>query len=152
MSRTALGLALALTTLVLSTPARASAQHSYIGAEKCRFCHPLQYQSWAKTKHAITWGHLKHDQQKQADCISCHTTNGAQLLNVQCEACHGAGSGYKTLSVMKDREKAIAAGLVVPDETTCTRGCHNKRSPTFKGFDFKSAVLTVHDHKRPPAK
>jgi len=27
---------------------------------------------------------------------------------------------------------------VIPDETTCT-GCHNSKSPTFKGFDFATA-------------
>ena len=52
-----------------------------------------------------------------------------------CESCHGAGSEYKSMKVMKDREASVAAGLVIPTEETCT-GCHNDKSPTFKGFDF----------------
>lgn len=59
---------------------------------------------------------------------------------VQCEACHGPGSDYKTMSVMKDKEKAVAAGLVLGDEKLC-KTCHNEESPTFdkeKGFDYQA--------------
>ena len=38
---------------------------------------------------------------------------------VQCETCHGAGSGYKTNSTMKDQAKAIAKGLIIPNEKLC---------------------------------
>ena len=39
------------------------------------------------------------------------------------------------MTVMQDRAKSIAAGLVIPNAATCT-GCHNSDSPSFKGFDF----------------
>jgi len=39
------------------------------------------------------------------------------------------------MKVMKDHYAAVAAGLVVPTEETCT-ACHNDTSPTCKGFDF----------------
>ena len=38
---------------------------------------------------------------------------------------------------MKDKTKAQAAGLVLPDEKTC-KGCHNEESPSYKNFDFAS--------------
>ena len=55
---------------------------------------------------------------------------------VQCESCHGAGGDYKSMSVMKDRQKSIDAGLIMPTEKVC-RSCHNTKSPNFKGFNFK---------------
>jgi hypothetical protein len=66
------------------------------------------------------------------------------MAGVQCEACHGAGSDFKGLSVMKDLAKAKAAGLVIPTQTTCD-GCHD-------GNDHhKKMVFTkdVHAHKAP---
>ena len=56
---------------------------------------------------------------------------------VSCESCHGAGSAYKTATIMKDKAKAIAAGLIIPDEKLC-RKCHNPESPTYKEFNFKT--------------
>jgi hypothetical protein len=35
------------------------------------------------------------------------------------------------------RKEWKAAGLVIPTEATC-KGCHNEKSPHFKGFDFKT--------------
>ena len=46
------------------------------------------------------------------------------------------------MSVMKDREKSIAAGLVIPTAETCT-ACHNEESPTYKGFEFEEMLAKV---------
>ncbi len=46
------------------------------------------------------------------------------------------------MEIMKDRAKSVAAGMIVPGESTC-KGCHNPESPTFKGFDFKQALDKV---------
>jgi cytochrome c peroxidase len=84
-------------------------------------------------------------------CLKCHTT-GYGLANarfekgfdvadgVQCEACHGPGSEYKSMKTMKDREASVAAGLVVfaddaAIEAKC-KTCHNEESPTYKEFKF----------------
>ncbi len=50
---------------------------------------------------------------------------------------------------MKDRDASVAAGLRLPDESTC-RGCHNENSPTFSGeFDFaEMKEKGVHEIKR----
>ena len=46
-----------------------------------------------------------------------------KLANVGCEMCHGPGSEYKRKSVMRDREQALAAGLVIPTRDFCAK-CH----------------------------
>ncbi len=128
-------------------------QHSYIGAAKCKMCHLKEYKAWSAGKMATAFADLKGDQAKDPNCVKCHVTgfgkggytiggpNEPDLTNVQCEACHGPGSDYK--SVMKDRAKAIAAGLIIPDEKVCVE-CHNKESPNFKGFDFAAMKDKVH--------
>jgi len=70
-----------------------------IGAAKCKLCHKVQFDSWAKTKHA------------------------ARTPPLDCESCHGPGSEYKTLAIMKDSKKSLAAGLVSPARSFCTK-CH----------------------------
>jgi len=90
------------------------------------------------------------DPAKDAACVKCHDTAfgvaAAQLAptfkpgeGVGCESCHGPGSDYKTMQVMKDvkagKVKAESVGLVIPDEKTCVK-CHNSESPTFKSFNF----------------
>jgi len=61
---------------------------------------------------------------------------------VSCESCHGPGSEYKKMSIMKDREKAIANGLIIPEEKVCLV-CHNEKNPFFKPFDYKERVTRV---------
>ncbi|NWG14420.1 MAG: hypothetical protein HXY20_12890 [Acidobacteria bacterium] len=133
--------------LLLAASAYAQ-NRTYIGADKCRICHKVEHTSWAKTKHAKAMESLKPEEQKKPECIQCHTTGTKnELPGVQCEACHGPGSDYKTMSIMKDRQKAIAAGLIIPSEKGCV-GCHNQKSPTFKGFNWAEMSPKVHDKKK----
>jgi RecJ-like exonuclease len=122
--------------------AKAAAKHQYVGEKKCKMCHKEQYDSWATTKHAKAWASLKPEEQKKAECVACHTTGktatDSLLVNISCESCHGPGSEYKAMDKMKDPKLAAEAGLLPITEATCTR-CHNKKSPTFKGFDFAKA-------------
>jgi len=56
---------------------------------------------------------------------------------VQCESCHGPGSEYKKLEVMKDPEQSMAKGLIVHKEKEeFCNNCHNPESPTFFEFDY----------------
>lgn len=81
-------------------------------------------------------------------CVKCHVLgkdiDPSELSEtfdktegVQCESCHGPGSEYKSVSIMKDREKAIANGLIIHTEKEkfCIQ-CHNSESPTYKEFDY----------------
>jgi len=70
-----------------------------IGSDKCKLCHKVQFTSWAKTAHAT------------------------RTPPLDCESCHGAGSEYKTLAIMKDAKKARSAGMVIPVRAFCAK-CH----------------------------
>lgn len=88
----------------------------YIGAKKCKICHKVQYASWEESAHASLDPPL------------------------DCESCHGPGSEYKSMKVMKDPEAARAAGMVNPGVDFCTR-CHQA-----EGF-VEEMLQTSHAHK-----
>jgi hypothetical protein len=121
-----------------------------------------QYVIWNESKHA---GAYKTLQTTKADsiasalgfntpavetpnCIKCHTLgviiDESEFLGsfdlsqgVQCESCHGPGSEYKKLEVMRDPEQSMANGLIVhmEKEKFCNN-CHNPESPTYFEFDY----------------
>ena len=119
---------------------------NYVGVAKCQACHKTeksgnQYGKWLDSKHAKAWATLASpeakevarkkgidDPQKSDKCVKCHiATHGVEAKfidtltkeeGVSCEACHGPGSEYKALKVMKDRQAAIAAGVGISDGKT----------------------------------
>jgi hypothetical protein len=105
----------------LALAAPAAAEHAAVGSAKCKMCHKVEFDSWAKTKHATS------------------AENKAE-----CETCHGNGGDYMKLGTAKakDPAKAQAAGLVAkPDKAACTAKCH-------KAEEFKDEMLgKVHDKK-----
>jgi hypothetical protein len=123
-----------------TTATKAAAKFEYVGKDKCKLCHKVQeYDSWLTTAHAKAWEALKPEEQKNDSCSVCHSTGkdaaGVLLTGVQCEACHGPGSAYKTQANMKNKKLALAAGMTEPTKEVCVK-CHNDKSPNFKGFDF----------------
>lgn len=72
-----------------------------VGAAACKPCHKVQSASWLESAH------------------------GKRTPPLDCEACHGPGSEYKALAVMKDPTKARAAGLVMPGAAFCVT-CHTR--------------------------
>ena len=142
----------------------------YIGANKCKMCHNkpatgAQFTKWSGLKHAKAMESLSSpeslayakehgiaDPTTDAGCIKCHSTFGSidQKNNagvtikegVSCESCHGPGSVYKSTTIMKDREKALANGLIMPTKEVCVK-CHNKENPFYKPFDFAAAVAKI---------
>lgn len=144
-------LVLIIGLIMTMTPANA-APKEFIGAAKCKMCHNKsatgeQYAKWAASPHAKAMQSLKGDEAKNPKCLKCHATafgleaSDTQTITmaegVSCESCHGAGSAYKSATIMKDMTKAMAAGLLMPDEKLC-RKCHNPESPTYKEFNFKT--------------
>jgi len=155
----------------------------YIGAEKCGMCHKKdadgnQLKVWKESKHATAFTALKSeaatklaggDATKNAECLKCHTTgygsdaslNDAKFNpedGVQCEACHGAGSEYKNMKIMKDRKAAVENGLVewADDkaiETMCLT-CHDtKNKPAgHPAAEFKFAEYHAKIAHKKPAK
>ena len=125
----------------------------YLGMSRCISCHPSEYAQWRTTAHARAWRTLV-DQHKSSTpaCVSCHVTgfgepggfrvaddirgDAARLGDVQCEACHGMGSGH---------EDWIGTGRKVL-ESTC-RACHTDiTSPTFSLAQYRPHVV----HNPPP--
>jgi nitrate/TMAO reductase-like tetraheme cytochrome c subunit len=146
---------LMLLALWISAPALVSAAPSFAGSKACKMCHLKTHKSWAATPHATAFARLKADEQKKAECIECHVVGLGQeggydpanpdveKQNVGCESCHGPGSDH--VALMKKDRKA-EPGMSKPTEATCT-GCHNSKSPSFKGFDYKTALAKgVHEH------
>ncbi|MCC7159508.1 MAG: cytochrome C554, partial [Ignavibacteria bacterium] len=93
-------------------------------------------------------------------CLKCHVlgkemdpsefeSSFSKEDGVQCESCHGPGSEYKKLAIMKDKEKAKENGLIVHDnkEAFCTT-CHNSESPTFNAFNYDEMWAKI-VHKKP---
>lgn len=138
----------------------AAAKPAYIGSVKCKMCHLAQHKTWAASKHAAAFAALKPEDTKKKECVSCHVTGlteeaGAMKWmeeDVGCESCHGPGSLYAVKASMdKKRFEAdpegtrkfwASQGLVKPIEATC-KGCHNEKSPNFKGFDFAKASTAI---------
>jgi hypothetical protein len=131
--------------------------YDYIGAAKCKTCHNkpatgAQYKIWASGPHAKAMESLSAEEAKDPKCIKCHSTVGHVdpdyiiglkiSEGVSCESCHGPGSGYKSNSVMKSREKSMAKGLILPTEQVC-KTCHNEESPNYKGFNFDEYVKKI---------
>jgi hypothetical protein len=166
--------------LVSGALAQEKAAHKYIGADKCKTCHMAeakgnQYGAWLKSAHAKAFETLAGEKalaiakekglakspQESEQCLKCHVTGWGKPAEtfaatfkkeqgVSCESCHGPGSDYQAMAVMKDQAKSVAAGLIIPDEKTCT-SCHNSESPTAKPFDFKTMWAKV-SHPNPAKK
>jgi Cytochrome c554 and c-prime len=136
--------------------------YTYVGVKKCKMCHKGEkkgkvFEKWAAGPHAGAFETLKKGgNETKAECLECHVTafnkggykvgdaNAAKFEGVQCEVCHGPGSAYKKMSVMKDHQKSIDNGMIVPTEEACKK-CHNKKSPDFKGFNYKEYLKKI-DH------
>lgn len=157
-----------------------AADNKYVGVKGCSMCHKSdakgnQFKVWGESKHAKAFTTLTTDAaakiakekglktaaSESPECLACHTiTADAKLLDktfdpkegVQCESCHGAGSNYKVMGTMKEKAKAIAAGMTeYKDEAAIEKQCktcHNEKSPTHKEFKFKA----MWDKVKHPAK
>jgi RecJ-like exonuclease len=148
----------------------AAEPNKYVGKKSCMPCHTVakagkQAEIWKNSKHAEAYNTLTTPKALEIakakgianpteakECLECHTlgkTIAADLCDskfdikdgVQCESCHGAGSNYKSMPIMKDHAKSVEAGMTeYKDEASIEKmckSCHNEKSPTFKPFEFK---------------
>ncbi len=137
---------------------------TYVGAAKCKICHQTekqgqQYPIWESSAHSQSVAVLSADKAKpiaqqagvqdpatDVKCLQCHSPLAQKnpeikAEGVTCEVCHGPGSEYKKLAVMKNKDEAVKNGLVLygsPDaiKAKCLT-CHEKDHG--KPFDFASA-------------
>jgi hypothetical protein len=151
--------------LVFRLPTSSAASFLFVGANACRLCHQTEaqgriYSVWGSSAHARAYTDLTATQQQNGVCLACHTTgygralapgrDRTSLVAVQCEACHGPGSEYKALSVMKDPAKAARFGLITPDEGDCVV-CHRGGLPrecwggagSSPDFDYAQASASI---------
>jgi len=141
-----------------------SEEFTYIGAGKCKICHKSEKQGkqfpiWEESKHSQSYSALSSPEAGpkaqelgvenptvSPKCLKCHAPLFEKAPEfkeegVNCEVCHGPGSAYKKLSIMKSREESVANGLKVyqsPEEIkshclSCHENAHNK------SFDFDSS-------------
>lgn len=167
-----------LVSLVIPTNLLAQ-PYGYEGTQVCGMCHKTekagqQLKIWQESKHAQAYKTLltpeadkiaaekgfKTKAAETKECLKCHASGydvdksliGAKFKvedGVQCETCHGAGSGYKAMAVMKNKDEAIKKGLVIhEDKEKFCKTCHNPESPTFKEFKFDEMWKKI-EHKIP---
>ncbi len=159
-------------------PIAPQAAAKYTGSHACAECHDapekgFQFSRWRETKHARAYETLgtpaareiamktgvAGDPQTSVACLKCHSTayhrasagvaeTYSILEGVGCESCHGAGSAYAPEDVMKDKPRAVAAGLLPVQKSTCL-ACHEQAHG--KSFDFETASkLIAHPAQAPP--
>jgi hypothetical protein len=151
-------------------------QAQYVGVKKCKMCHQSvekgnQFGIWEASLHAKAFDTLATDAAKEVakktglttdpqaspECLKCHVTgyeapataktdSWTQTDGVGCESCHGAGSLYKSMKVMKDltagTQDPDAVGFITGKKETCLK-CHNESSPTFKPFNFEERYKII---------
>ncbi len=152
-----------LISLVLLFSAVSFAQNKFVGVNSC-VCHNLpkqgkQLEVWKNSKHAQAFEVLKSDKAAEfakakgvktaaeaKECLECHTTGYGEPqeksfkmeMGVQCEACHGAASAFKPIhNKPENKEKAIAAGLVLNGSEKLCKTCHQPKMHPIKDFDYK---------------
>ena len=102
-------------------------QPHYLGQESCVSCHSPQYEQWKTTAHSHAFDALvKQSKDATPECVQCHVTGWSKtggfvsqastgsLINVQCEVCHGMGTGHDM----------FAGKSAAPPESLCV-SCHN---------------------------
>jgi len=195
MRTTRIYLTFATAIMVAAAMAQAEEKNEYIGHDQCKVCHNkapegAQWDKWKESKHANAFEVLKGEAAKQIaldrglakpaheapECVKCHVTGydiekmewPAKIKpadGVQCETCHGPGSGHvadgRDVMFKKKTVEEIdwMAKLMIVEEAQCLQ-CHNEESPTWDpekftkedgtkaGFDFKQAFEMV-DHPNP---
>jgi hypothetical protein len=124
-----------------ATGASGESADIYLGAGSCMKCHPGAFETYTRTKHARAYRTLSSQfQQRDESCIGCHVTGYGQtggfsgirrlgsqvdLIDVQCEACHGPGANHA-------RDGSYRAAAV----KSCVR-CHTQDQDP--DFDYEAA-------------
>lgn len=151
-----------------------AAESTYVGAGKCKMCHKSekqgeQFPKWEAGKHSKAIAALSSEKAASVaadmgvsgtpadspECLKCHAplyekSPELKAEGVTCETCHGSGSDYKKMSIMKDHAEAVKNGMTEygsPDKIkaqclTCHSGPHSGT------FDFEAAWAKI-KHVKP---
>lgn len=144
---------------------------AYVGASKCKMCHNKKsegkfFDDWEESVHAKAFELLKGDEQKNPECLKCHTTGhgkpggfvsleeSPKLTGVQCEMCHGPGEKH-----IKSKKDNVIPNAGKPTTDAMCIKCHNDSNPNWNperytkpdgsktGFYFEEAVKKVNHSK-----
>ncbi len=113
----------------------------YLGENTCRRCHEMEYQMYTTQKHARAFKTLVDNQRDSTpECLPCHVVGMGQaggfvsrqgtpeLVNVQCENCHGIGTRHPE------------HGSIVGPDVCIT--CHTAaQSPNFQYEEMVSKIV-----------
>jgi hypothetical protein len=159
----------ALAACILLAGSALAQEPAYVGAQKCQICHRTekqgqQYPLWEQSKHSQAFAALSKPEAadkakalgvttppaESPTCLKCHAPLAAKAPElkpegVSCEVCHGPGSEYRKLSVMKDKDAAVKSGLVLygsPDKIKahCLK-CHETNHG--KAYDFDASWAKI---------
>lgn len=165
----------------------------FITQETCKLCHNqtehgTQWDIWKASPHAKAYQTLLEEPSLEIargmgldrppseapECLRCHATEYDRKTRsvpdplkledgVQCEACHGMGSGHvadgRRHWLSEDLGVDFTSNIQRPNERTC-RQCHRRQSPTWDpkrytengkptGFSFQQAFAkTAHPLER----
>ena len=168
-------LALLVVITVFATTALLSQTPTYVGSAKCAICHKTdaqgkQFPIWQASKHSQSVAALSSPEAaKKAQamtvqnpasspaCFKCHEPLSEKAPEIKaegvtCEVCHGPGSDYRKLNIMKDKALAVKNGLIIyetPDAIkkqclTCHENAHGIT------FDFAACWDKI-KHAKPKA-
>ena len=142
--------------------AKDEAKLKFVGAAKCKMCHNMKssgkyFDDWIDKKHAQAFYLLKGDEQKNPDCLKCHTTGYGEpggftvdklpvpfakfedmkksseiskyVKGMFSVQCEMChGPGEK--HIKSKRNKEVIPHAWEPDEKTCAK-CHNDTNPNW---------------------
>jgi len=168
-------IALLIAMTMFAATAVLSQTHTYVGSAKCAMCHKTDAQGkqlpiWQASQHSKSAAALTSpDAAKKAqdmkvenpasspECLKCHVPLSEKAPEIKaegvtCEVCHGPGSDYRKLNVMKDKALAVTNGLIVYDSPeaikkqclTCHENAHGLK------FDFAASWEKI-KHPKPKA-
>jgi len=150
-----------------------SQEFTYVGAAKCQMCHKTEKQGqqfplWEARKHSKSYQALTSDKAKEVaqaagvdnpaespGCFKCHAPLAEKAPELKeegvgCETCHGPGSAYKKMSVMKDHAESVKNGMTEYGSPEAIKKhcltCHENAHETT--FDFEAAWEKI-KHPRP---
>ncbi len=117
----------------LTQEKRTAQETAYVGADTCKACHPELFEAFRKdTPHWKSYEDPKIPPERKG-----------------CEACHGAGSDYKAMNIMKDRNLAKQNGLIIYENEEAIKAlclkCHKKDNPyhSVPEFNFNIAWKSI---------
>jgi hypothetical protein len=123
-----------------------SQEFTYVGAGKCKICHKTEKQVSSPEAPAKAKEMEVENPTESPDCLKCHAPLFEKAPEfkeegVTCEVCHGPGSVYKKLKIMKNREESVKNGLILYESGEAIKkqclSCHDMSHE--KPFDFEAA-------------